>query len=171
MIQEIYDRLKVWREKNGITVESQQDGYLANIMLEIGEVGAELQANNDAGVMAELCDCLIIAMNCYGGNRSKLKDLEFYNYYAKFDLKWTFHKTINWLSVFGGYRFINSDLNTLTSYIKEIIKNLGFDFNKAMDETLKKIESREGYWDKDKNKWIKTATHYKPDYESCRLKQ
>ena len=70
--------------------------------------------------------------------------------------------------------------------IPKIVKELGFDFMKAMEETLKEIESRQQdpeqklkwetqggglgeKWQKDLNQ--DTDTLYKADYKSCRIKE
>ena len=49
----------------------------------------------------------------------------------------------------------------------------GYDPHKVMDECLKHIESREGYYNEDQGKFIKTTKPedmYHPDYLACRRK-
>ena len=53
----------------------------------------------------------------------------------------------------------------------------GFDFQKAMDETIKEISSRTGAYDEKAKKWVKDesdeakAKWYQADYEKARIKQ
>lgn len=58
------------------------------------------------------------------------------------------------------------EYGVLISCCKELIYMIGFDPNKVLDETLKKIESREGFINAD-GKFQKTKTNYTPNYADC----
>lgn len=58
------------------------------------------------------------------------------------------------------------EYSVLISCCEELIYMIGFDPNKVLDETLKKIESREGVINAD-GKFQKTKTNYTPNYEKC----
>ena len=42
-LNEIYSQLEAWRDKRGITAESQREGYLVNVMEELGELAGALR--------------------------------------------------------------------------------------------------------------------------------
>ena len=42
-LEKIYAGLKAWRHERGITAESQKEGYLVNIMEELGEIATALR--------------------------------------------------------------------------------------------------------------------------------
>jgi len=55
-----------------------------------------------------------------------------------------------------------------------MIEDMGYDFKKCMDETLKEIESRTGAFNKESGKWEKFKTKeaktlwYSADYSKCK---
>lgn len=63
----------------------------------------------------------------------------------------------------------------LIESVKNILRYHGFVFEKCMEETCKKILSREGAYDEEKGKWCKFTTEeakakwYTPDYNSCKI--
>ncbi|HFU5770340.1 TPA: hypothetical protein ACH6IR_000328 [Campylobacter jejuni] len=56
-------------------------------------------------------------------------------------------------------------LDTLIALLHKKCKNLGFDFYKCMLQTIKEIESRTGYYDEEKSKFIKDLGAY--DYDEA----
>ena len=42
-LNQIYSQLEAWRDKRGITAESQREGYLVNVMEELGELAGALR--------------------------------------------------------------------------------------------------------------------------------
>lgn len=42
-LNEIYAKLKAWRHERGITAESQKEGYIVNVMEELGELATALR--------------------------------------------------------------------------------------------------------------------------------
>ena len=56
-----------------------------------------------------------------------------------------------------------------------MIDNMGYDYFKCMEETLKEIESRKGAFNPESGKWEKFKDDeskklwYKANYESCKL--
>ena len=68
------------------------------------------------------------------------------------------------------YNFID-----IIEMCKYMIDNMGYDYFKCMDETLKEIESRKGAFNPESGKWEKSLLPehiekwYKANYESCKL--
>ena len=56
-----------------------------------------------------------------------------------------------------------------------IIEDMGYDYFKCMDETLKEVESRKGAFNPESGKWEKFKDEesqklwYKADYNSCKI--
>ena len=57
-LTEIYAQLKVWRAERKITAESQKEGYIRNVMEELGELASGLR-NYDSWSKCDLRFCQI----------------------------------------------------------------------------------------------------------------
>lgn len=77
----------------------------------------------------------------------------------------------------NGSPFNSYDFALILKYCASVCEQYGFDFQKAMDETIKEISSRTGTYDKASKKWVKDtsdeakAKWYKADYEKARIAQ
>ena len=192
-LNEIYSQLEAWRDKRGITAESQREGYLVNVMEELGELAGALRCyeqikeflNKNKGKMCgyqyhkhslmlieaeheiidALCDIAIFTINAGADIRDEYKPL-----------------SIDTTNTF-------SDLNCLLLYtstfdFKKILLNCavlcekyGYNFELAMLETIKEISSRTGSYDEKAKKWVKDSSDearakwYQADYEKARKKK
>ena len=181
-LTEIYAQLEVWRDERKITAESQRQGYIRNVMEELGELAAGLRDYDSWSKcdlrfcqihkeMAErlivdaICDISVLTINAGADIRDEYKPL-----------------SIDTTNTF-------SDLNCLLLYIstfdfKKILLNCagvcekyGFNFEIAMLETIKEISSRTGTYNEATKKWEKDmsdeaqAKWYKADYEKARIKK
>ena len=181
-LNEIYAQLKAWRHERGITAESQRQGYLRNIMEELGELAAGLrdyaswskcdlrfcQIHKEMAerlIVDAICDIAVFTINAGADIRDEYKPL-----------------SIDTTNTF-------SDLNCLLLYIstfdfKKILLNCavlcehyGYNFEIAMLETIKEISSRTGTYNEATKKWEKEmsdearAKCYSANYELARIKK
>ena len=172
-LNEIYAQLEAWRAERKITAESQRQGYLRNIMEELGELsqalrGLEIESVRKTAeheIIDALCDIAIFTINAGADIRDEYKPL-------------SIDTTNNF-----------SDINCLLLYtstfdFKKILLNCavlcekyGFNFEIAMLETIKEISSRTGSYDEKAKKWVKDSSDeamakwYSANYELARIKK
>ena len=181
-LTEIYAKLEAWRDERGITAESQRQGYIRNVMEELGELAVGLRDYDswskcdlrfcqihkemaERVIVDAICDISVLTINAGADIRDEYKPL-----------------SIDTTNTF-------SDLNCLLLYtstfdFKKILLNCagvcekyGYNFEIAMLETIKEISSRTGSYDEKAKKWVKDesdeakAKWYKADYEKARIKQ
>ncbi|MCI6662004.1 hypothetical protein [Campylobacter sp.] len=168
-LEQIFKELEAWRAERKITPKSQRQGYIINIMQELGELAAALRdyekfSKNDCPyceidkqiaeheIIDALCDIAVFTINAGADIRDEYKPL-----------------SIDTTNTF-------SDLNCLLLYtstfdFKKILLNCavlcehyGYNFEIAMLETIKEISSNTGTYDEARKKW------YKADYEKARIK-
>ena len=181
-LTEIYAKLEAWRDERGITAESQRQGYIRNVLEELGELAVGLRDYDswskcdlrfcqihkemaERVIVDAICDISVLTINAGADIRDEYKPL-----------------SIDTTNTF-------SDLNCLLLYtstfdFKKILLNCagvceqyGFNFEIAMLETIKDISSRTGTYDENAKKWVKDesdeakAKWYKANYELARIKQ
>ena len=181
-LEQIYKELQAWREERGITAESQRQGYIRNVLEELGELAVGLRDYDswskcdlrfcqihkemaERVIVDAICDISVLTINAGADIRDEYKPL-----------------SIDTTNTF-------SDLNCLLLYtstfdFKKILLNCagvceqyGFNFEIAMRETIKEISSRTGAYDENAKKWVKDesdeakAKWYKANYELARIKQ
>ena len=195
-LNEIYSKLKAWREERGITAQSQKDGYLVNVMEKLGELASALRdyekfSKTDLAynlpddlayydtvkkvaeheIIDALCDISVFTINAGA-------DIPCYNKPTRLELE-------PCLSLYNLLREIADHqrcFNSITlCYVLGVCASLchqyGFDFQKAMDETIKEISSRTGAYDENAKKWVKDesdeakAKWYQADYELARIEK
>lgn len=148
---EIKERLSKWSEERHLTYENQRKDFLGNVYEELSEY---FRAKNDLEKIYALCDIVIFCFNSF--------DLEFKEIGKIYDFDAT---KINIVDItedltYTTAKFIRKDFKNFNNIYrlvfncKHLCKNLGFDFYKCMLETIKDIESRTGYYDKEKSKFI-----------------
>ena len=172
-LKQIYKGLDEWRAERKITAASQKEGYIINIMEELGELsqalrGLEIESVRKTAeheIIDALCDIAVFTINAGADIRDEYKPL-----------------SIDTTNTF-------SDLNCLLLYtstfdFKKILLNCavlcehyGYNFEIAMLETIKEISSRTGSYDEVSKKWVKDesdearAKWHKADYELARIKK
>ena len=194
-LTEIYKGLKAWRHERGITAESQKEGYLVNIMEELGEVATALreyerfskpsypyQKNKkyaEHGIIDALCDIGVFTINV-GADincNEKLESINTTTQTTRCNSSLSFL-----LSECGNFDYYGK----LSSYVcfnqillscAKLCEQYGFNFQIAMDETIKEISSRTGAYDENAKKWVKDesdearAKWYKADYNKARIEK
>ena len=181
-LTEIYAQLEVWRDERKITAENQRQGYIRNVMEELGELAAGLR-NYDSWSKCDLRFCQIHKEMAERVIVDAICDISVLTINAGADIRDEYKP----LSIDTTNTF--SDLNCLLLYIstfdfKKILLNCagvcekyGFNFEIAMLETIKEISSRTGSYNEATKKWEKDmsdeaqAKWYKADYEKARIKK
>lgn len=182
-LTEIYKGLAEWRAERGITAESQKAGYLVNVMEELGELAQALRdyeiLKNDGfytyaaehKIIDALCDIAVFTINAGA-------DIPCYDKPTRLELE----PCISLNDLLKEIADYQRCFNGITlCYVLKVCASLchqyGFDFQIAMDETIKEISSRTGTYDKASKKWVKDtsdeakAKWYKADYEKARIEK
>lgn len=182
-LEQIYKELQTWREERKITAESQRQGYIRNVMEELGELAAGLR---DYDSWSKCCDLRFCQIHKEMAQRlivDAICDIAVLTINAGADIRDEYKP----LSIDTTNTF--SDLNCLLLYtstfdFKKILLNCavlcehyGFNFEIAMLETIKEISSRTGTYNEATKKWEKhmsdeaRAKWYSANYELARIKK
>ena len=198
-LTEIYKGLAEWRAERGITAESQKEGYLVNVMEELGELATALreyerfskpsypyQKNKkyaEHGIIDALCDISVFTINAGADIPCDFKVTQIQpnaNYSINAELNFLIERIthFNKAIIFGDYpKDTAIYFNSILDKCADICEYCGFDFQIAMDETIKEISSRTGAYDEKAKKWVKDESNeakakwYQADYEKARIKQ
>ena len=193
-LTEIYAQLEAWRAERKITAESQRQGYLRNIMEELGELASGLR-NYDSWSKCDLrfcqihkemaervivdaiCDIAVFTINAGADIPCEVKPLII-------ETKREFSVTDIFVAIADFIRADNDgtpfnyyDFTFILKYCASVCEQYGFDFQIAMLETIKEISSRTGSYDEKAKKWVKDSSDqarkkwYQADYEKARIKQ
>ena len=168
----IFDSLDVWREEKGL------QHTVGNIAANIGEEIVEyLRAENDEQRVDALCDMFVFSVNALRalGGISNFSICE--------EMKGDRHRKIDVIAFIANdfSRLIDNrhfnkrrTLQNIVINAKFQIECLGYNFIRAMDETLKEIHSRTGAWNDETGKWEKFKTEeakalwYTADYTKAK---
>ena len=186
-LTEIYKGLAEWRAERGITAESQKEGYIINIMEEFGELSQALRGlqfenvrkTAEHEIIDALCDIAIFTINV-GADincNEKLESINTTTQTTRCNSSLSFL-----LSECGNFDYYGK----LSSYVcfnqillscAKLCEQYGFNFQKAMLETIKEISSRTGAYDENAKKWVKDesdearAKWYQANYELARIEK
>ena len=193
-LTEIYKGLKAWRHERGITAESQKEGYIVNVMEELGELATALREYErfskpsypypknkkyaEHGIIDALCDICVFTINA-GADINCNEKIEIINTTQTTRCNSSLSFLLSECGNFDYYGKLSSYVcfNQILLSCAKICENYGFDFQIAMDETIKEISSRTGSYDEKAKKWIKDESNeakakwYKADYEKARIAQ
>ena len=171
-INVIRKALKEWRKERHLTRENQLSGLINNLLEEVNELK---EAKDDYEKVDAYCDMAVFAFNVLDDNYEIAIDI------AKPSREYLGNATALEVTILGLSEDLkkNPDISDelLVNFIELLFSNiyyLGFNWFKAMIETIKEINSRTGKWDESKKKWIKDkspeakAKWYKANYEECR---
>lgn len=197
------EQLQKWREARDITIESQKPGLLGNLLEETTEVARAKCLDEIVDGILDYSVYLANAIEEVDldqelsteelreveRKRSKHKDLDenalivYKNFFlfklmdgvksASFvitkDLISMTHKNdiSKEINMHVGY------LNSLFRLIKSAVMIAGYDFDKAMEEVFKAINSRKGKWNYTLQKFEKDPDQidrYEPNYENAKIK-
>lgn len=191
-LNEIYAQLKAWRNERGITAESQKQGYIVNVMEELGELATALREYEkfskpsypypknkkyaEHGIIDALCDISVFTINAGAdvddNTKAKVIDIT-----KTTILNSSFSSLLSYCGDYAGYIKAFSCFNDILLVCAKLCENYGFNFEIAMLETIKEISSRTGSYDEKAKKWVKDesdeakAKWYQADYEKARIKQ
>ena len=193
-LEQIYAGLKAWRHERGITADSQKEGYLVNIMEEFGELATALreyerfskpsypyQKNKkyaEHGIIDALCDISVFTINAGADIPCEFKRTEIEWKKSSLDADYILKQMIEKCAEFSHFEWVDiPSFNIILANCAYLCEHYGFDFQIAMDETIKEISSRIGAYDENAKKWVKDesdearAKWYKADYEKARIAQ
>ena len=191
-LNEIYAQLKAWRHERGITAESQKEGYLVNIMEELGELATALREYErfskpsypypknkkyaEHGIIDALCDISVFTINAGAdvddNTKAKVIDIT-----KTTILNSSFSSLLSYCGDYAGYVKAFSCFNDILLVCAKLCENYGFNFEIAMLETIKEISSRTGSYDEVSKKWVKDesdeakAKWYQANYELARIEK
>lgn len=190
-LNEIYAQLKAWRNERGITAESQKQGYIVNVMEELGELATALRDYEkfskpsypypknkkyaEHGIIDALCDISVFTINAGAdvddNTKAKVIDIT-----KTTILNSSFSSLLSYCGDYAGYIKAFSCFNDILLVCAKLCENYGFNFEIAMLETIKEISSRTGAYDEKAKKWVKDESNeaksrwYQADYEKARIK-
>lgn len=192
-LNEIYAQLKAWRHERGITAESQKEGYLVNIMEELGELATALREYErfskpsypypknkkyaEHGIIDALCDISVFTINAGADIPCEVKPL-IIEPKREFSIASIFVAIADFIRADNnGAPFNYYDFALILKYCASVCEQYGFDFQIAMDETIKEISSRTGSYDENAKKWVKDESNeakakwYQANYELARIEK
>lgn len=192
-LNEIYAQLKAWRHERGITADSQKEGYLVNVMEELGELATALREYErfskpsypypknkkyaEHGIIDALCDIAVFTINA-GVDIGEVKRTEIELKKSSLDADYILKQMVEKCARFSYFEWGEaSAFNIILINCAYLCEHYGFDFQIAMDETIKEISSRTGSYDNASKKWVKDesdeakAKWYKADYEKARIEK
>ena len=193
-LNEIYAQLKAWRNERGITAESQKEGYLVNIMEELGELATALREYErfskpsypypknkkyaEHGIIDALCDISVFTINAWADIPCELKRTEIELRKSSLDADYILKQMVEKCARFSYFEWgETSAFNIILINCAYLCEHYGFNFEIAMLETIKEISSRTGSYDEKAKKWIKDesdearAKWHKADYEKARIEK
>lgn len=181
-LNEIYAKLKAWRHERGITAQSQKDGYIVNVMEELGELSTALREYErfskpsypypknkkyaEHGIIDALCDIAVLTINA--GADIIPDEIDTRNNQSLSFL-------LAWINYFESSNFVKH-ANDVLMCCASVCEQYGYNFEIAMLETIKEISSRTGAYDEKAKKWVKDesdeakAKWHQADYEKARIK-
>ena len=194
-LTDIYKGLKAWRHERGITAESQKDGYIVNVMEELGELATALREYErfsqpsypypknkkyaEHGIIDALCDIAVFTINA-GTDvncNEKIESINTTTQTTRCNSSLSF--LLSECGNFDYYGKLNSYVcfNQILLSCAKICEIYGFNFEIAMLETIKEISSRTGAYDNASKKWIKDESNearakwYQANYELARIEK
>ena len=193
-LTEIYKGLAEWRAERGITAESQKAGYLVNVMEELGELATALREYErfskpsypypknkkyaEHGIIDALCDISVFTINAGVDIPCEFKRTEIEWKKSSLDADYILKQMVEKCARFSYFEWGEATaFNIILINCAYLCEHYGFDFQIAMDETIKEISSRTGAYDENAKKWVKDesdearAKWHKADYEKARIAQ
>ncbi len=193
-LTEIYKGLKAWRAERGITPESQKAGYLVNVMEELGELATALREYErfskpsypypknkkyaEHGIIDALCDICVFTINAGADILGEVKLTEIELKKSSLDADYILKQMVERCAFLSYFEWREAkSFNIILINCAYLCEYYGFNFQIAMDETIKEISSRTGAYDEVSKKWVKDtsdeakAKWYQANYELARIKQ
>lgn len=149
---EIRGRLGEWCNERQLTLQSQQAGYIGNVLEELTEYA---RAKTIFDQVDALCDIIVFSINATESQKQILIE--------KNDLTKTADPEKLAKAVLDGLdngQILATYFNNPICVCINTLRFLGFDPYKCLDETLKEIESRTGKYDTEIKKFVKDKGAY-----------
>ena len=196
-LKQIYKGLDEWRAERKITAESQKEGYIRNVMEELGELAAGLrdyaswskcdlrfcQIHKEMAervIVDAICDISVLTINAGADSNYKPQTLDTYEK-DEIITRDVNYRLKNLLTDCGAFNihscYCGGDLLDILTDCAKLCEHYGFNFEIAMLETIKEISSRTGSYNEATKKWEKDtsdeaqAKWYQADYELARIKK
>ena len=174
-MNEILNRLEIWRKERGLDISQ---GFKFDLDKQVSflteEITEYLRAKDDDEKIDALCDLTIFSVNAINGIDNDYSDI-FSSFYCMPPRKYHIANIIDRIPYMfkcdykGKYSFVD-----IIEMCKYMIENMGYDYFKCMDETLKEIESRKGAFNSESGKWEKFKDEdskklwYKADFSKAK---
>ena len=147
--KELHKQINEWKEQRGLTTQMQREGLIKNLKEEIIEL---IEAENPDEEIDALCDIFVF---CVGALKLTLIQKKYLNGYSEFKNSYS--------DIVTQYKKLKQKVNDknilpLIFTCINTIEDLGFDYFKCMQETIKEISSRTGKYDDKAKKWIKDTS-------------
>ena len=195
-LNKIYAQLEAWRAVRGITAESQRQGYLRNIMEELGELAAGLRDYDswskccdlrfcqihkemaERVIVDALCDIAILTINAGVRIPCELKRTEMEWKKSSLNADYILKQLVENCGEFSYFEWSEAlAFNIILVNCAYLCEHYGFNFEIAMLETIKEISSRTGSYNEATKKWEKDtsdeakAKWYSANYELARIEK
>ena len=183
-LNEIYAQLEAWRAERKITAESQKEGYLVNVMEELGELAGALRCyeqikeflNKNKGGMCgyqhhkhslmlieaeheiidALCDIAVLTINAGADISSSVKRTEIELEKSSLNADYILKQMVENCAMFSYFEWVYTpSFNIILANCAYLCEHYGFNFELAMLETIKEISSRTGFYNEAIKKWEK----------------
>lgn len=156
-LKEIKQRLDKWREQRHLSYESQQKGFIPNVLDELREY---YLAKDDDERVAELCDIVIYCLNVNELKEFSLNKQPISLTYLMSNLGLMINKNYTGLKLDFERELTKSCINGLIDIGIHLIKQIGYNPYECLKEKVKEIESRSGKYDESLGKFIKDFGTY-----------
>ena len=183
-LKQIYKGLDEWRAERKITAQSQKDGYIINIMEEFGELSQALcglefdniRKTAEYGIIDALCDIGVLTINAGADIPCHLKHTEIEWEKSSLNADYILKQMVEKCAEFSYSQWDEAKcFNIILANCAYLCEYYGYNFELAMNETIKQISSRTGTYDEASKKWIKDENYgarakwYKANYELARI--
>ena len=149
-MKEIAKKLTQWMDERSLDINGQRKGFVSNIQEEMVEY---FSAKDDNQRIDALCDIAVFCINAMKKyQKESIKEPESV---ANVIPSVTLGKQLDQITQ---NKFSKDSLENMIDICYTLATEMGYDFKKAMDETIKEISSRTGSFDESLNKWVKDTS-------------
>lgn len=171
---QIMRRLTAWREERQLTIKSQKEGLISNILEELTEFSRAKDAHD---YIDALCDISVFLLNTIDYDIDATKVLQSYQVIPErlFSYDKEDQQAMCRIIATTILTYLDDRKELILYFIVWLVGKLGYSYYLCMDETLKEIESRVGHYDETIKKFVKDkspeaqAKWYKADYSKCKV--
>ena len=165
-IRMLFQSLNEWKAERCLSLDNQREGYLRNIMEELGELAEAIKQGNSEEYIDALCDIIVFTTNALDEYRYCPTVANVTRNTPREELLRQLLHKIGQYGVSWDSRYVCNIYNICSLLaIQE-----GYSLYPCMLETIKEISSRTGSYDPAIGKWIKDkspeaqAKWYKANY-------